>query len=153
MNTSKAEEVSFETFEFVEFQVGSNRFGINITEVREIIEPVDITPIPHSHPFIKGIIQLRGDVLPVVNLKKMTGYDGPENREEVKYIVAEFNGQTMVLEVSEVTQIARISFTEIEPASEVYEGEKIPVSGVIKREDGIILLVDFEEIIAKEFGR
>lgn len=149
---SKVEEVSHETFEFVEFQVGQSRFGISITLVREIIEPVQVTLIPHSHPFIKGIIQLRGEVLPVVEFQKMTGTNGTDNGADTKYIVAEFNGTTMVLEVSAVIQIERINFTEIEKASEVYVGEKIPVMGVIKREDRIILLVDFEKAIAAEFA-
>lgn len=151
MNVSKIEEVPYETFEFVEFLVGQNRIGISITQVREIIEPVQVTLIPHSHPFIKGIIQLRGEVLPVVDLKKMTGYSGTDNVTDTKYIVAEFDGKTMVLEVSAVTQIERINFTEIETASEMYVGEKVPVLGVIKRDDGIILLIDFEQAIAKEF--
>lgn len=152
MHISKVEEKSYETFEFIEFRVGINRLGISITQVREIIEPVEVTPIPHSHPYIKGIIQLRGEVLPVVNLKKMTGYSDSDN-EDPKYIVAEFNGRTMVLEVSAVTQIERINFTEIESSSEIYEGEKVPVSGVIKRDYGIILLVDFEKVMIEEFGQ
>lgn len=149
---SKVEEVTYEIFEFVECLVGQNRIGISITQVREIIEPVQVTPIPHSHPFVKGIIQLRGEVLPVVDLKKMTGYTGADNEKDTKYIVAEFDGKTMVLEVSAVTQIERINFKEIENASEMYAGEKVPVLGVINRSDGIILLIDFETALGKEFG-
>ena len=152
MNMSKVEEVTYEIFEFVECLVGQNRIGISITQVREIIEPVQVTPIPHSHPFVKGIIQLRGEVLPVVDLKKMTGYTGTDNGTDTKYIVAEFDGKTMVLEVSAVVQIERINFTEIENASEMYAGEKVPVLGVINRSDGIILLIDFETALEKEFG-
>lgn len=152
MNASKIDEVTNEIFEFVEFLVGQNRIGISIAQVREIIEPVKVTPIPHSHPFVKGMIQLRGQVLPVVNLKKMTGYTGADDGANTKYIVAEFDGKTMVLEVSAVTQIERINFKEIETTSEMYAGEKIPVLGVINRSDGIILLIDFETALGKEFG-
>lgn len=152
MNVSKVDEVTNEIFEFVEFLVGQNRIGISLAQVREIIEPVQVTLIPHSHPFIKGIIQLRGEVLPVVDLKKMTGYSDTDNGSDTKYIVVEFNEKTMVLEVSAVTQIERINNSEIETASEMYEGEKMPVLGVINRADGIILLIDFESALGKEFG-
>ena len=151
MNVSKVNDVTNEIFEFVEFLIGQNRIGIRIAHVREIIEPVQVTLIPHSHPFIKGIIQLRGEVLPVVDLKKMTGYSGTDNGSDTKYIVVEFNEKTMVLEVSAVTQIERINHSEIETASEMYESEKVPVWGVINRADGIILLIDFETALGKEF--
>ena len=152
MVMSKVKEVTPEIFEFVECLVGQNRIGLSINQVREIIEPVQVTPIPHSHPFIKGIIQLRGEVLPVVDLKKMTGYTSKDDGIDTKYIVSEFDGKTMVLEVSAVLQIERISFTEIETTTEMYAGETVPVLGVINRDDGIILLIDFEQAIGKEFG-
>lgn len=152
MDMSEVKEVTPEIFEFVECLVGQNRIGISITQVREIIEPVQITPIPHSHPFIKGIIQLRGEVLPVVDLKKMIGYTGNDDGMDTKFIVSEFDGKTIVLEVSAVLQIERISFTEIEASTEIYAGESVPVLGVINRDDGIILLIDFEQAIRKEFG-
>ena len=151
MNASQIEEVTFEIFEFVEFQIGTSRFGISITNVREIIEPVSVTIIPHAHPYVKGIIQLRGEVLPVIDLKKMTGNHEANNGNDTKYIVGEFSERTVVLEVSAVTQIERVKFTEIERASGMYEGEKIPVLGVIKRDDGMILLVDFEKVIEDQF--
>lgn len=152
MNASKVEEVTNEVFEFVEFLVGQNRIGISIEQVREIIEPVEATSIPHSHPFVKGMIQLRGQVFPVIDLKKMIGYTGADKTAENKYIVAEFNGKTTVLEVSAVTQIERINSEEIETTTEMYAGEKVPVLGVIKRSDGIILLIDFETALMEEFG-
>ncbi len=71
VNTIKTDEVTFEVFEFVEFQVGKSNFGISIQHVREIIQPVPVTVLPHAHPYIEGIIQLRGEVLPVIDLKKV----------------------------------------------------------------------------------
>ena len=123
MNTLQPELVNFEIFEFVEFQVGKSNFGISISHVREIIEPIPVTVLPHSHPFVEGIIQLRGEVLPVIDLKKVTGNGESSDEDESKYIVAEFNGTTVVLDVTAVTQIQRINFSEIEAASDMYEGD------------------------------
>lgn len=150
MSTIKSDVVTYEVFEFVEFQVGKSNFGLGIQHVREIIQPVPVTVLPHSHPNIEGIIQLRGEVLPVIDLKKLTGNADITDSDESKYIVAEFDGTTVVLDVTAVTQIQRINFTEIEPASDMYTGNKVPVSGIIKRDNGMILLVDFEKVIAEQ---
>jgi len=147
----KSDVVTYEVFEFVEFQVGKSNFGLGIQHVREIIQPVPVTVLPHAHPFIEGIIQLRGEVLPVIDLRKVTGNTDLNTTKESKYIVAEFDGTTVVLDVTSVTQIQRINFTEIEPASDMYMGDKVPVSGVIKRDNGMTLLVDFEKVIAEQF--
>jgi chemotaxis signal transduction protein len=106
--------------------------------------------LPHSHPYIEGIIQLRGEVLPVIDLKKVTGNTDINVDDESKYIVAEFDGTTVVLDVTTVTQIQRVNFSEIEPASDMYTGNKVPVLGVIKRDNGMVLLVDFEKVIAEQ---
>ena len=147
----KSDVVTYEIFEFVEFQVGKSNFGLGIQHVREIIQPVPVTVLPHAHPFIEGIIQLRGEVLPVIDLRKVTGNTDLNSTKESKYIVAEFDGTTVVLDVTSVTQIHRINFTEIEPASDMYMGDKVPVSGVIKRNNGMTLIVDFEKVIAEQF--
>ena len=151
VNTLQPELANFEIFEFVEFQVGKSNFGISISHVREIIEPIPVTVLPHSHPFVEGIIQLRGEVLPVIDLKKVTGNGESSDEDESKYIVAEFNGTTVALDVTAVTQIERINFSEIEVATDMYEGNQVPVTGVIKRDNGMILLVDFEKVIAEQF--
>lgn len=146
----KTDLVTYEVFEFVEFQIGKNNFGIGIQNVREIIQPVPVTVLPHAHPYIEGIIQLRGEVLPVIDLRKVIGNTDINDGDESKYIVAEFDGTTVVLDVTAVTQIQRINFSDIEPASDMYTGGKVPVLGIIKRDNGMILLVDFEKVIAEQ---
>ncbi|WP_342600481.1 chemotaxis protein [Psychrobacillus sp. FSL H8-0483] len=132
--------------EIVEFQVGSNNFGINVIKVKEIIQPIAVTYIPHAHPHVEGIVQLRGEVLPVVNMSKVLGLPAI-NSEQEKYIVAEFNKQRVVFHVDNVTQIHRISWNQIEKPSNIYQGGTSHVIGVIKRDDVMILLLDFEKII------
>ena len=108
--------------EIVEFQVGSNKFGINVIKVKEIIQPIQVTFIPHAHPHVEGIVQLRGEVLPVVSMAKVLALPvGPKNEQE-KYIVAEFNKQRVVFHVDNVTQIHRISWNQIEKPSDIYQG-------------------------------
>ncbi|WP_144509446.1 chemotaxis protein [Bacillus sp. FJAT-22090] len=133
--------------EIVEFQVGSNKFGINVIKVKEIIQPIPVTFIPHAHPHVEGIVQLRGEVLPVVNMSKVLGIPEGNKSEQEKYIVAEFNKQRVVFHVDNVTQIHRISWEQIEKPSDIYQGGTSHVIGVIKRENEMVLLLDYERII------
>lgn len=133
--------------EIVEFEVASNKFGINVIKVKEIIQPIEVTFIPHAHPHVEGIVQLRGEVLPVVDMQKVLGVPTQNYSEQQKYIVAEFNKQKVVFHVDNVTKIHRISWNQIEKPSDMYQGGGSQVIGVIKREDGMLLLLDFERIM------
>ena len=133
--------------EIVEFEVGSNKFGINVIKVKEIIQPIPVTFIPHAHPHVEGIIQLRGEVLPVVDMKKVLGLANTDYNEQQKYIVAEFNRQRVVFHVDNVTQIHRFSWDQIEKPTEIYQGGSSQVIGVIKRDNFMLLLLDFEKIM------
>ena len=133
--------------EIVEFEVASNKFGINVIKVKEIIQPIEVTFIPHAHPHVEGIVQLRGEVLPVVDMQKVLGVPTQNYSEQQKYIVAEFNKQKVVFHVDNVTKIHRISWDQIEKPSDMYQGGGSQVIGVIKREDSMLLLLDFERIM------
>ena len=133
--------------EIVEFEVANNKFGINVIKVKEIIQPIPVTFIPHVHPHVEGIIQLRGEVLPVVDMLKVLGIPTNNRNPQQKYIVAEFNKQRVVFHVDNVTQIHRISWDQIEKPSDMYQGGTSQVIGVIKRNEEMILLLDFERIM------
>ncbi|MFD1735606.1 chemotaxis protein [Bacillus salitolerans] len=133
--------------EIVEFTIGENKFGINVIKVKEIINPVKVTKIPHSHPNVEGIIEIRGAVLPVINIEKALGSSISEQGLNDKFIVAEFNKIKVVFHVHSVSQIHRISWNDIEKPSEMYQGLESLITGVIKKEDGMVLLLDFEKIV------
>ncbi|MCH7320756.1 chemotaxis protein [Solibacillus sp. MA9] len=133
--------------EIVEFEVANNKFGINVIKVKEIIQPIPVTFIPHVHPHVEGIIQLRGEVLPVVDMLKVLGIPTENRNPQQKYIVAEFNKQRVVFHVDNVTQIHRISWDQIEKPSDMYQGGSSQVIGVIKYNEEMILLLDFEKIM------
>jgi len=135
--------------EIVEFGIGPNKFGINVIKVREIINPVSVTQVPHAHPHVQGIIELRGEVLPVVDVAKAIGFPPSEAPEKDKFIVTEFNKQKIVFHVHSVSQIHRISWNQIEKPSEMYQGSESQIIGVIKFHGEMILLLDFEKIVVE----
>ncbi|WP_338753807.1 chemotaxis protein [Bacillus sp. FJAT-52991] len=133
--------------EIVEFEVQNNKYGINVIKVKEIIQPLPITLIPHSHEHIEGVIQLRGEVLPVINMAKVLGVPVVKDDSTDKYIVTEFNKQKAVFHVQNVTRIHRISWEDIDKPSDMYQGGNNQVIGVVKISGQMILLLDFEKII------
>ncbi|QHE51997.1 chemotaxis protein [Pontibacillus sp. HMF3514] len=134
--------------EVVEFGIGKNRFGINVIKVKEILTPLPITQIPHSHPSVEGIIDIRGEVVPVVDVAHALGLPSSENPDHDKFILAEFNKTRIVFHVHEVTQIHRISWENIHKPEKMYQGLETQVTGVIQMNEEMLLLLDFEKMMA-----
>ncbi|SFG35738.1 two-component system, chemotaxis family, response regulator CheV [Halobacillus alkaliphilus] len=134
--------------EIVEFGIGSNRFGINVIKVKEILNPQPITHIPHSHPSVEGIIEIRGDVVPVVDTAHALGLDPSAHPAQNKFILAEFNQMKIVFHVHTVTQIHRISWEQMEKPDKMYQGLETKITGIVKMEGGMLLLLDFEKVAA-----
>lgn len=133
--------------EIVEFSVGQNKFGINVIKVKEIIQPIKVTKIPHAHPNVDGIIDIRGEILPVVNVAKALGFEPSNDQRSEKFIVTEFNKTKVVFHVHSVTQIHRISWDKIEKPTSMYQGLDSQVTGVVKINEEMVLLLDFEKIV------
>lgn len=140
-------ETGTNELEMIEFTICGNKFGINVIKVKEIINPIKVTTIPHSHQNIEGIIELRGEVLPVIDVSKALGFSRSDMPSLEKFIVTEFNKQKVIFHVHSVSQIHRISWEQIEKPSELYQGLDSHITGVIHKNDDMILLLDFEKII------
>src|SRR5699024_9234880 len=135
--------------EVVMFEIGTGIFGINVLKVREIINAVEITPIPNSHENVEGVIRLREEVLPVVNLAKVLGISESENPEQDKFIIAELNQLKIAFRVHHVSRIHRISWEQIEKPSELSSGEQAYAIGIIKLENQMSVLLDFEKVVVE----
>ncbi|MCH1627770.1 chemotaxis protein CheV [Fredinandcohnia quinoae] len=133
--------------EIVEFSVGNSQFGINVIKVREIIVSQPVYTIPHSHPYLEGVTQLRGEVLPVIDLAAALNLQRTNNADNDKFIVTEFNKMKVIFHVHDVSLIRRISWGDIEKPTTLHNSEEYSVTGVIKLESHMILLLDFEKII------
>lgn len=133
--------------EVIVFSIGTGIFGINVLKVREIINPHEVTKMPNSHPNVEGIIRLRDEVLPVVDLAKVIGFPPSENPKNDKYVVAELNKVKVAFHVHSVSRIHRISWEQIEKPTTLSQGLEGTTIGVIKMEDNMIILLDYEKIV------
>ena len=135
--------------EIVEFTVGNAQFGINVIKVREIVELMPVFKIPNAHPCIEGIVKLRDSIMKVVDLAKALNYEPSPKPDGDKLIVAEFNQLKVAFRVHGVSRIHRISWEQIEQPSEIYQVDASTTIGIIKMEDRIILLLDYEKIVSE----
>ncbi|WP_239255955.1 chemotaxis protein [Listeria ilorinensis] len=137
--------------EIVTFTIADNLFCINVLKVKEIIHPLEVTPVPESHGAIEGVTQVRGEIMPVVNLSRVMGLPEKELMD-TKFIITELNKMKIVFRVDEVHRIQRISWEQIEEPEKLSIGLEDLAVGLVKLEGNIILLLDYEKIIYEISG-
>ncbi|HHP9084932.1 TPA: chemotaxis protein [Listeria monocytogenes] len=137
--------------EIVTFAVGENLFCINVLKVKEIIHPLEVTPVPDSNPAIEGVSQVRGEIMPVVNLARVMKLPEIEP-ENTKFIITELNQMKIVFRVDEVHRIQRISWEQIEEPEKLSIGLEELAVGIVKLDGNLVLLLDYEKIIYEISG-
>ena len=105
--------------QLVVLDLGSEAYGVNIGSVREIIRMQEITQLPRMPQYVEGVINLRGKVTPVVDLRKRFGLDVTEYTKETRIVVVDVGNQDIGVIVDAVTEVLRISTGDIEPPSNV----------------------------------
>lgn len=138
-------ETGTNEFEIIEFTISGTAYGINVAKVREVINPLPITPIAKAHPYIDGAFMLRGRVMPLVNLAR--SLDIETNTDSFKIIVCEINNFHVGFKVDEIHRIHRISWTQMDPVPTLSCAEY--TIGIVKMADRLIILLDFERILSE----
>jgi two-component system, chemotaxis family, chemotaxis protein CheV len=143
-------ESGINELEIVIFKAGDSVLGVNVAKVECIITFHPITKIPNSSNNVKGVINYRGRVIPVLDLIKTLNNECSKAPEERLLILININNSNFAVEVSSVIGIRRLSWQEIEVPSAILLGNNdTPITGIVKTtQDEIILILDFEKIIA-----
>lgn len=123
-------------------------YGVPITKVQEIISMVTPTKLPQAPDFVEGIINLRGKIIPIIDLKKRFKMGASTVNNENRSIVVEVVGQTVGIIVDEVSEVLRLSVDSIEPPPAVIGGIASDyLTGVGKLEDRLLILLDMDRIL------
>jgi purine-binding chemotaxis protein CheW len=137
--------------QLVTFKLGKEEFGVDIMKVQEIIKIPPVTFVPRAPRFIEGVINLRGNVIPVISLKERFKMEITGSTNDARIIVIQVNGRTMGVMVDQVTEVIRIPEDAIEPPPPVAVGiDSGYLRGVGKIEDRLIVLLELDTIIDKE---
>jgi purine-binding chemotaxis protein CheW len=143
-----------ETKQFVIFDLGCEHYGVEISQVREIIRPKDMTRIPNAPDYVEGVINLRGQVTTIINLGRRLGFldEGEGEKEGKRIIVVEYEGSSIGMLVDNVRDVKRLSSDDMEELppliSKNLKGEFLRSVGKIGEE--LILIVDLNKILSKE---
>jgi purine-binding chemotaxis protein CheW len=136
--------------QLVGFRIGRETFGLPIALVREIVRVPEITSVPNAPDYIEGVINLRGRIIPVVDLRKRFGEKITEPNKRNRIVVVELDGRRVGLIVNSASEVLKIAPSEIEAPHEVFqEGELNYITGVGKLKGRLVILLDLNRILQR----
>lgn len=134
----------------VGFRIGSETFGVRISNVREIVRVPEITSVPNAPDYLEGVINLRGKIIPVMDLRKRFGQAEVQPDKKNRILVVDLDGKLVGLIVNAASEVLKIPPSEIEtPGSMLQEGEAGFVTGVGKLNGRLIILIDLNKLFQK----
>src|SRR5690606_17599876 len=137
--------------QLVVFRIMNEEFGVPIQRVREIIKVPHITHLPHSAAYVEGVINLRGDVLPVINLRRRFGLSAEEKDDNTRIMIVEYGSGQVGLVVDAVTEVLRIPKDAIGPPPAHVAGLRTElIAGIGKLEDRLLILLDPDQLLTSE---
>ena len=136
---------------FLTFILGDEIYGIEILKAREIIGLMEITTVPQTPDYMKGVINLRGKVIPVIDLRMKFAMQEEEHTQETCVIVVEVNGTSIGLIVDSVSEVSDINGADIEDSPSFGQGiDTSFIMGLGKVKEEIIVLLDIETVLSTE---
>lgn len=140
-----------EEVQLVTFYLADEEFGVNIHDLQEIIRMMSITRVPKAPPFVEGVINLRGQVIPIIDLRKRIGLPPREYDKATRIIVVQIEKKTVGFVVDAVGEVRRIPSRVVEPPPPMVAGiESDYISGVGKLGDVLLILLDLNRLLSEE---
>lgn len=135
--------------QYVVFKLGNEKYCADIANVGSITEFDEITKVPNSPAYIEGVINLRGEVIPIVSLKKRFNVKEAADSEDARIIIITYDGKNIGFLVDDASQVIRIDDENIEPTPAIIAGEdRKYISGVGKVDGTIVVLLDLIKILS-----
>ena len=148
IKVSDKDQQSSEVLQLVGFQLGNEEYGIDILKVQEINRVTDITKIPQSPDFVEGVINLRGNIIPIIDLRKRFHMPEREHDRQTRIVVGEIDDRTVGFIVDAVSEVIRLPVNTVEPPPPIVSGGKAEyIKGVGKLEDRLLMLLDIDKIL------
>ena len=136
--------------QLVGFTIGKELFGVDILMVQEIIRAAPITAVPNSPDFVEGVINLRGNIIPVIELRKRLGFSTPDvNMEDSWILILDIEGRITGFIVDSVTEVLKIQESGIEPPPDIVVAglQSQYIRGVCEIDEKLLILLDFNCIL------
>lgn len=134
--------------QLVSFNIGTEEFGVDILKVQEINRMVDITKVPQAPGYVEGVINLRGKVIPIIDLRKRFSLELKEADKNTRIVVVDIGGNILGMIVDSVSEVLRLPANTIEPPPELVTGINSEyISGVAKLEDRLLIFLDLSKVV------
>lgn len=149
----KRREEKTELLQLVGFKIDSEEFAINILIVQEIIKLLKITKVPNAPNFVEGVVNIRGRIIPIINLRSIIQLPQKEFDNKTRIIVVEIANNTVGFIVDAVTEVLRIPLEITEAPPELTTDINSDfINSVAKIDDRILLLLDIDKIISHSYS-
>ena len=136
--------------QLVTFKLANEEYGLPITKVQEINRLVPVTKLPQTPSFMEGIINLRGRIIPVIDLRKRFNMPITDHDDDTRIIIVEISGQIVGVTVDAVTEVVRLNTANIEPTPATVAVDLQYIEGVGKIDDRLIILLDIDKVLTTQ---
>jgi purine-binding chemotaxis protein CheW len=137
--------------QLISFEVGQEEYGLEILRVKEVIRLREITRLPRAPSFVKGIINLRGDVIPIIDLRDRFGLQPQEHTAMTRVIVVDVDSRLVGMVVDAASQVVRIPADQIQPPPPIVGGLSAEyIKGVGKLDSRLIILLNIDRILSHQ---
>ncbi|MBL6999821.1 MAG: chemotaxis protein CheW, partial [Gammaproteobacteria bacterium] len=134
--------------QYVTFTLNKEKYGINVLQVQEVLREVEVSPVPGAPVFILGIINLRGNVVSVIDARTRFGIAAKESDDKTRIIVINLQQQMIGILVDSVAEVMNIKPGEIEAAPNAGQSTTSKyIQGLVSKDDTILILVDLDKLI------
>lgn len=146
-----AQQLQDDTFQCVTFRMADEVYGVNVMLVQEVLRYTEIVPVPGAPHHVLGIVNLRGNVVTVIDTRARLGLPTTEMTENTRILIIEINGNVIGMVVDSVSEVLDIKSSDIESAPNVGNDESSKyIQGVVNREDFLLIVVDMNRLIGEE---
>jgi purine-binding chemotaxis protein CheW len=137
--------------QLVTFRLGTEEFGLDVFAVHEILRYTEPTPVPRAPAFVEGVMDVRGTLVPVVDLRRRFELPNAETGEDTRIVLVEFGGERLGLVVDAVSEVMRVPETAIQPPPRYIRGLAAEyVRGMARLEGRLVVLLEMDRILSSE---
>ncbi len=137
--------------QLVGFMIGDEEYSIPILNIQEIIKPIAWTRVPQTPPYVLGVFNLRGSVIPLIDLRLKFGLSQQKQSDETRFIVMKEGSEIAGFVIDRLTEALRIRKTDINPAPDTLDENESMIDGVAKRADRILTILKVHKLLKRDF--
>lgn len=150
MNEPTSEKTSYanDTYQFLTFALGQEEYGVEILKIQEIKGFSAITPLPNAPEFIKGVLNLRGTIVPIIDLRKKFSLPEVGYTKFTVIVVVQVQGKIMGFVVDAVSDVLNVAGTDIQPTPDLYgQVDTSFINGLARAGEKLVILLDIEKVL------